>query len=782
MGGHSYPTDIPMFRQALILALAAAFATAQDSGLREAARLDSEGKCDEAERAYRQALSQGAPTAALLNNFGNHFLVCGQPDQAGPWFERLLKLNPAHENANLQMARIETDRGHGAVALQHLARVRDSGFTTRLLRAQALHLTGQRTKGLAILDSLEKESAGDAEMLFPIGIACARLGLYARAETLFNGMLAKHPDDFDLLFNLGRAAARAGHHGRAARALEAAAKLRPLDAGTLLEMGLLHAARQDYSRAVYLLARASQRAPEHAGILLALARASESAGYYGDSAIAYDRYLKLHPEDDSARRDRALVLGQTESRLAEGLGELEWYARKHPKDPAGHFNLAQLSWRVSPQKALDQLSIAVRIKPEFVAARLARAWLLHRLGRVAESLPDLQAAIKISPDNVRVLGQLGLAYLSLDRPASAEKTLRHALTIAPEDPDVLLHLGRTLMALSRDQEAQTLLDKFQSLRSRAARGPRKQAGMIELATLPSAERTRREIERLRVDAAANPGDPELQLSLALLLLAEGGWDDAAKEFRELSSRNAGDLIWERAGVALLSAGHYPEAREFLERAAAKSSAARLDLALALFFTEGPEPALRALDDAPAYDRNGDYLLLKARLLAASGRDAKARTVLSEGLRMAAPRPQVAAQAAILLLRYRRNTEAIDILDHAIGKSPDSEELALARVVALGLAHRMAEAERSVKEVESRWPEWDGGYAVHGLLLTRGGRAGEARQKFQMAAALGTGGPVARCAAMRFQVLRQGDSGAGADPQCACMSGLLEWLASPCGNP
>jgi hypothetical protein len=41
---------------------------------------------------------------------------------------------------------------------------------------------------------------------------------------------------------------------------------------------------------------------------------------------------------------------------------------------------------------------------------------LHRLGRTADSLPDLQAAVRIDPKNIRVLDQLGLAYLSLDWP------------------------------------------------------------------------------------------------------------------------------------------------------------------------------------------------------------------------------------------------------------------------------------------------------------------------------------------------------------------------------
>src|SRR6185295_4670826 len=173
------------------------------------------------------------------------------------------------------------------------------------------------------------------------------------------------------------------------------------------------------------------------------------------------------------------------------------------------------------------------LDPAFAPARYARAWLLHRLGRSAESLGDLQAAVRIDPKNIRVLDQLGLVYLSLDQPSEAEEVLRRALTISAEDPEVLMHLGRALMALGREDDAQRFLDKFREVRSQIVRDPRKEAGMIESATQPAAKRTEREIERLRREARSHSGDAELQLHLALLLLADGRAEEAVGEFRTL---------------------------------------------------------------------------------------------------------------------------------------------------------------------------------------------------------------------------------------------------------
>ena len=58
---------------------------AQDP-LREATRLDAEGKCQEAERYYQQALAASPSSAMVLNNAGNHYLLCGQPEKAQSYF------------------------------------------------------------------------------------------------------------------------------------------------------------------------------------------------------------------------------------------------------------------------------------------------------------------------------------------------------------------------------------------------------------------------------------------------------------------------------------------------------------------------------------------------------------------------------------------------------------------------------------------------------------------------------------------------------------------------
>src|SRR5581483_553998 len=52
----------------------------QDSVLEKARQLDEAGRCAEADALYQADLRSGASVAAL-NNFGNHYLACREPEK-----------------------------------------------------------------------------------------------------------------------------------------------------------------------------------------------------------------------------------------------------------------------------------------------------------------------------------------------------------------------------------------------------------------------------------------------------------------------------------------------------------------------------------------------------------------------------------------------------------------------------------------------------------------------------------------------------------------------------
>lgn len=750
---------------------------AQDRVLDEAARLDARGECDPAERLYRQALAGGRPSVALLNNLGNHYLTCGAPEKARATFELLLRSNPAHANANLQLARLETGRKDGAKALEYLARIKEPDPEILLVRAEALQQAGKTDAAAAAIAECAAKAGDQPRLIYALGMTCARMGLYERAETAFSAVLARYPDDFDVLYNLGLSASRARHYDRAQHAFEVALKARPDDVDSLYELGRVQAGLHDYTRAVYLLAQARKLAPQRADAALALARAAQMAGFYGDAIMAYDGYLKLRPGDDMVRRDRALVdgviYGYIRTNLEESTKELTRYVEKHPHDAIGFYDLAQVAEKTDRSQSIALVAAAIKLDPELEPARYFRALLLQKAGRTEESLSELESAIRLDPHDARAFDLQGLDYLDMDKPAEAEKGLRQALALAPNDPDVLFHLGRALMELGRGEEARPFLDRFAKLRQAPARVPRESPGMIEAANLTPAEHARRIAEQLRQRVRASPGDASLQLNLATTLLMQGNVEEAAATYRALLALDPSSPLSYEAGRTLLGYEQYALARDFLARAAADTPEARLDLAMALFFTDGPRRALEAVDGA-SKSRGGDYPLVKAWILDAAGQAAEADKMLEENLSYSMARPRLAQEAALLFLRHNQGAKALDLIDRAIQLTPEDSGLRLTRAVVLSAMGRNAEAGKAVKEIENRWPEWDRPYVIDGLLMERASRPDDARQRIRIALALGSQDAAARCALARLA------APAAPAAECACQPGIYEPFFPGCG--
>jgi tetratricopeptide (TPR) repeat protein len=133
---------------------------------------------------------------------------------------------------------------------------------------------------------------------------------------------------------------------------------------------------------------------------------------------------------------------------------------------------------------------------------------------------------------------------------------------------------------------------------------------------------------------------------------------------------------------------------------------------------------------------------------------------------------VAQQAALLLVRKNKHADAVGLLEQAAQRSQDSPDLLLTQAVVAGLMDRVTDSEKMLQRIESRWPEWDRPYLVHGLLLERG-QSAEARQRFQTALALGSQDLAARCALARVE------QKAPPDPKCDCVKGLYEFLFPAC---
>jgi len=701
--------------------------------------LDAQKRYDEAESAYRQALATLPGSPGVLNNLGNHYLAQGKTDQARAAFLKVVLADPAHPNANLQLAQFSVAAKQGAVALKYLDRLPPENQAlppVAILRAQALKLSGQDTAAGNLLREVESKAAHDSNVAFSIGVTFANWQRYTDAENAFTHALDADPTNFDILYNLGLAAQNAGDLPRAQEVYRIALQQRPNDVDCLFNLASIYMQTGHPDDAIMPLMQARKAAPDRPGILFALAQASQEIGFYGDAATAIDEYLKLKPHDDVARRERGFCLIRSTS-LDQGLEDLRWYAQKHPKDGRGLYELAIGETVRAPDQALQHLDQALAIDPQFNAARFARAVLYYEKGRTENSIADLKLVLSKEPDNFRALDVLGQDYARLERYPEAADVLGRAAKLAPKDAKILTHYAHVLTRLDRKEDAEKVLADFRTFA--AAQGPRPNRGLFEYLNLPPEKQYAKYMENLQRNIGLRPNDPALRVQLGNTYLEQGKPEAAIEAFRVASKMTSDPDILASCGKALVDDEQYAASREFLEPAVAAypaSAELRLDLAIAVFNSAGPQAGLNSLDETPPAQRKGDYFLLRAQILDSMNKPEEAAQDLTRGFATAPTRPDLYYQAALFLIKHEHYKQAIALLDQANLAIADAPELQLLQAMAHELVRDHDTTMRILMRIESRWPEWALPYMIQGITLAIRLRSAEAEPVLKNAIALG----------------------------------------------
>lgn len=701
--------------------------------------LDAQKRYGEADTAYQQALAAAPGSPGILNNLGNHYMAQGKTDQARAAFLRVVAVESRHPNANLQLAQISVDARQGAAALKYLDRLpaeSQSSPPVDILRARAMKLAGQDKAAEVLLEAVESKAGSDPSVAFTVGMAFAEWKRYAEAEAAFTRALDADPTNFDVLYNLGLAAQNASHFARAMQVYQIALQQRPNDADCLFNLASIDMQNGHSDEAVRPLMEAHNAAPQRSDILFALAQASQDIGFYGDAATALDQYLKLKPHDDIARRERGFCLIRSTS-LDRGLEDLRWYAQKHPEDPRGLYELAIGETVRAPDQALQHLDRALVINPQFHAARFTRAVLYYEKGRTEDSIADLKLVLAKEPDNFRALDVLGQDYTRLERYPEASAALGRAAQLAPKDAKILTHYAHVLTRMGRKEESEKVLADFRAYAPEE--GHRPNHGLFDYLNLPPDQQYAKYMENLQRNITLRPNDPKLRLQLGKAYLDQGKPGEAIEAFRVARKLTSDPDILASCGRALLDDGQYAAAREFLEPAVAANPAAadwRLDLAIAVFNSAGPQAALSFLDETPAAQRKGDYFLLRAQVLDGMNRPEEAAQALNQGFATAPTRPDLYYQAALFLIKHERYKQAIGFLEQANRTFPDGPELQLLLAMAYELVRDHDNTMHLLSRIESRWPEWAEPYAIEGITLAIRLRSAEAEPVLKNAITLG----------------------------------------------
>lgn len=460
--------------------------------------------------------------------------------EAGQLYQAILQREPAHPEANHNLAMIAVEAGQPAAGLPYFAAALDADPTRAaywLHYIDALFQAGQAEDARAVLELARQQGLGGDET----DALATRIGLATTAQAEPDG---PHDD--------GGAARVASHAG------EDVPGRQDMDA-----LVTLFAAGR-YGEVVAGAQRLAERFPQHVFGWKILGVALKLLGRGHEALEPMRRAARLSPADVESHYNLGVTL-QELGRLDEAEASYRQALQIDPLYADAHLNLGVALQRLGRlDEAEASLRQALQVRPDYAEAHGNLGSILREQGRLDEAEASLRQALRARPGDAAAHNHLGLVLQQLDRLEEAEACVRQALAIRPDDAEAHGNLGSTLHRLGRLEEAEA------SYRSALGIAPGDAAVHNNLGiTLQEMGRLDEAEAHFRMALGLNPGDAATHDNLGNLLLHLGRVADAEASYRQAVLRAPGEAKFNaNLGNLLRMQSRFDEAESTLRQALA----------------------------------------------------------------------------------------------------------------------------------------------------------------------------------------------------------------------
>jgi tetratricopeptide (TPR) repeat protein len=367
--------------------------------LHKALILDYAGRDQEADEAYKQALSVMGTGPRGIEAYGRFLLRHGRVDDARALYQRATKENPGNPLAEWASRDLIGQKNPAPLISSPAEGVAEGLFGI------AASLNDQRSTDVAIL--------------------YLNLSLYLRPQfDLARVLLANHYEQMEK-FDVANAI-----YGRIMPSS-------PYYAMTEVQAGINDGRQGKAQDGILKLKALSASQPQESDVWTALGDLFRSSDQYQEAAAAYDKAIADIPSGD--RRLTGLYYARgvslaSSNRWTDAESDFQAALKINP-DRADVLNYLGYSWIEKGQhldQALGMLEKARALRPMdgFIADSVG--WAYFRLGRYQDSVRTLEEAVQLAPGAADVNDHLGDAYWRVGRKIDARYQWQHALQMAPE--------------------------------------------------------------------------------------------------------------------------------------------------------------------------------------------------------------------------------------------------------------------------------------------------------------------------------------------------------------
>ena len=267
-----------------------------------------------------------------------------------------------------------------------------------------------------------------------------------------------------------------GSEADAIAAYERAISLDPKFVPAYTNLGGIRLKQHDYDTAIRAYGEAIELDPCNSEYYLQRALCFQKIGDYSHAALDCSKCLELSTELTDAFRLRAYSL-HCLRRYAEAIQDYSEVIRRQPDDVYAHTWVGWCHFRRDDLSAASaNVSEALRLAPNELAARHLNVRLLDVSGRYSEAVDEYSAVIAGSPDWAEVFYDRGACMLKLGWHQEALFDVNEAIRLGRETVSSYDLRGAIWLALGDSSKAAADQEKAAALKKAKRLNARKRAG------------------------------------------------------------------------------------------------------------------------------------------------------------------------------------------------------------------------------------------------------------------------------------------------------------------
>ncbi len=386
-------------------------------------------------------------------------------------YDRVLKIDPKHEEAAVFKSQVLIEDGHIAEAAQSLRQFIKHNPQSALSYYYLGRTEQQQDHFKGAVEAYQTAIAlkpNFSQANLALGFLYEEKGMNIQAIAIYRNLF-EDGQDASAASRLAMIYLKEEKYQQSILFLEAIQAADPDDLNVRVKLGLVHMELKHFDQAITIFKSILDKNPDADRIHYYLGSLYEETKQL-DLAIAE---LKLIQTESNLYSDAALhvtYLLKLSNQLPEAKTFIKNAISKAPKNPSFYLFQASLEEDSKElQSSIHILQKAVQQFPDDEKVRYYLGSLYDRLGQVDKGLEQMEAILKVNPENVDALNYIGYTWtLKGIRLNDAEKLLKRALGLRPDNGYIQDSWGWYLFIRGRVQEAVVELEKAAKLKPNEA--------------------------------------------------------------------------------------------------------------------------------------------------------------------------------------------------------------------------------------------------------------------------------------------------------------------------